>query len=65
MSASASLKTRAHCTHSLNHSASYGIVRASSVDRKGAEPMHWAGRARRGIDGVFGERHGDVLHFCQ
>jgi hypothetical protein len=65
MSAAAVLKTSAHCTHSLDHSTSNGIVRASSVDRKGAEPVHWAGRARRGIDGVFGERHGNVLHFCQ
>lgn len=65
LSASAVLEACVHCTHSLNHSASNGIVRASSVYCKGAEPVHWAGRARRGIDGVFGERHDDVLHFCQ
>ena len=59
LSASASSKFDEDCTHGLNNSTGNGVMRASGVNSQGAEPVHRAGSARRGIDGVFGERHGD------
>ena len=33
---------------------------ASGVNSQSAEPVQWTWCSRRGIDGVFGERHDDV-----
>ena len=44
-------------TYRLNHSAGDGIMRTSGVYSQRTEPVDWRGRAWRGIDWVFGERH--------
>jgi hypothetical protein len=44
-------------TYSLNHSTGDGVVGAASVNSQCAEAVHWRGGARRGVDGVLGDRH--------
>jgi hypothetical protein len=47
------------CTYSLNHSTGDRVVRAAGVHCEGAEPVRRGGRARRGVNRVFGERHSE------
>lgn len=47
------------CTYSLDHSTGDRVVRAAGVHCEGAEPVRRRGRAWRGVNGVFGERHGE------
>jgi hypothetical protein len=55
-------KSRQKKTYGFNDSSGDGVMRTPSVYGEGTESVDWRGRAWRGVDGVFGERHLDLLN---
>jgi hypothetical protein len=48
-------------TYGLDYSASNRIMRTSSMNCQSTEPVDRRRRTWRSVDGVFGDRHRDVL----